>query len=696
MTKQANKVFWQKKMSKKIIVFFLLFIFIQNSFSQKRKVDSLLNVLKSHPNDTIGAKIYFNICNTYISKGMVDTAYHFIKKGYDLSKKLKYKKGIAIASNYIGQVYNFRGVLDSSVFYFTQAKNLYGELRDSSRMSGMLNNLGVAYKSRGNISTAMDFYFEALKIKERLHDSEGMGSAYTNIGHLFQENRDTTNTIKYYRMGLELRKRMKDTWGISNSYMSIGLFYQTLDSYDSAFYYLKPSLAMAEEIGDEEMLAIGSYNLANVYEKQKKIDEAVVLYERSLELSKKNNNFEGIATCLEALGQIAYDRHNTAKAIAMFEEGFQKAKANDNKELIQSIADKLSFVYEAKGDYKKALEFHKIWVTIKDSLYNQTNTRKLTSEILKYEHDKEKIILQKEQEKKEAEARSEAFKKDLVIGASVLFLIIVSVFALIILKRFKENKKQKDIIEQQRNEMLDSINYAKRIQFALLAHSDLLKDNLPSHFIFFKPKDIVSGDFYWATKKDGYFYLAVCDSTGHGVPGAFMSLLNISFLNEAINEKNISAPNEVLNHVRRRLLENMGGGQDGMDAVIIKIAVNNTTLNIEYAAANNSPVLIRNNEIIELPKDKMPVGKGETMKDFKLQQLQLQKGDSLYLYTDGFADQFGGPKGKKFKYKQLNQLLLANTNSLVEKQKEILDTTIEKWRGNLEQVDDVCVIGIKI
>jgi len=680
---------------KTILLFFFLF-FAFTFFSQQKSIDSLIKVAKQHNNDTLGAKAYFNLSYRFMSKGMVDTAYNFIKKGYDISKKLKFKRGIAISSNYIAQVYNYRGVLDSSVYYFSQARDLYGELGDSARMSGMINNIGVAYKSRGNVSRAMDFYFQALRIKERLHDNDGMASAYTNIGHLFHENRDKENAIKYHRLALELRKKINDKWGISNSYMAIGLYYQTNDVFDSALYYLKTGLNISEELGDEESIAIGCYNLANVYQKQKKIPECVALYERSLELSKKNNHFEGIATCLEALGQIAFENGEKAKAIKMFEEAYEKATQNNNKELTQSVADKLSGAYEATGDFKKAFFYHKIWVSVKDSLHNQENTRKLTSEMLQFEYDKEKIIIQKEQEKKEAVAKSEAFKKDLTLIASVLFLILVSVFSFIIFKRLKENKKQKDIIEQQRNEMIDSINYAKRIQFALLAHSDLLKSNLPEHFIFFKPKDIVSGDFYWATQKNGFFYLAVCDSTGHGVPGAFMSLLNISFLNEAINEKNILAPNEVLNHVRKRLLDNMGEGRDGMDAAIIKIPLSGQILNIEYAAANNAPILIRNGEITELAKDKMPVGKGEISDDFKLHKIELKKGDVLYLYTDGFADQFGGPKGKKFKYKQLNQLLLENCNSSMEKQKEILDNTIQKWKGNLEQVDDVCVIGIKI
>ena len=231
---------------------------------------------------------------------------------------------------------------------------------------------------------------------------------------------------------MSLEKQLKDKWGVSNSYMAIGLYYQSHNVFDSAYYYLKNGLALSEELGDEEMMAIGCYNLANVYQKQNKMPECIALYLRSLDLAKKNNNLEGIATCLEALGQIAFEKGETAKAIKMFEEAFEKATANNNKELIQSIAERLSPVYEITGNFKKALFYHKIWVSVKDSLHNQENTRKLTSEMLQFEHEKEKIILQKEQEKKEAIAKSEAFKKDLILIASILFLIVVSIFSFII------------------------------------------------------------------------------------------------------------------------------------------------------------------------------------------------------------------------------------------------------------------------
>lgn len=270
-----------------------------------------------------------------------------------------------------------------------------------------------------------------------------------------------------------------------------------------------------------------------------------------------------------------------------------------------------------------------------------------------------------------------------------------------VIERTAEVVQQKDIIEHKQKEILDSIQYAKRIQQTILAHDDFLKKYLPEHFVLFKPKDIVSGDFYWATKPVFFpkgkeqFYLAVCDSTGHGVPGAFMSLLNIAFLNEAINEKKITAPHEVFNHVRKRLISSVSkdGAQDGMDGILLCLDLAHRS--VIYSAAHNRPILIRNGEIVEHPADKMPIGMGVRSDTFTVHTIQVQPGDSLYLYTDGYADQFGGAKGKKFKYKNLNDLLLSNCQRSPNEQREILDRTFEEWKGELEQIDDVCLIGLR-
>jgi serine phosphatase RsbU (regulator of sigma subunit) len=272
-------------------------------------------------------------------------------------------------------------------------------------------------------------------------------------------------------------------------------------------------------------------------------------------------------------------------------------------------------------------------------------------------------------------------------------------------ERTAEVRKQKDVIQEKQKEIVDSIHYAKRIQSTILPSNDYLAKNLNDFFVLFKPQSIVSGDFYWATRlinknenetKSEKFYLAVCDSTGHGVPGAFMSILNISFINEAINEKKIEEPHEILNYVRKRLIKNLSheGGQDGMDGTLICFdKINNT---ITYASAHNAPVIVRNNIMIDGFADKMPIGKGIKTDSFTLHKIDFEKGDMFYFYTDGFADQFGGPKGKKFKYKTLNNLLVENSNKSLIEQRQILLETFDNWKGELEQIDDVCVFGVRV
>jgi serine phosphatase RsbU (regulator of sigma subunit) len=265
--------------------------------------------------------------------------------------------------------------------------------------------------------------------------------------------------------------------------------------------------------------------------------------------------------------------------------------------------------------------------------------------------------------------------------------------------------KLKEEVEEKHQEIIDSVNYAKRIQRALLASNKLLNENLNDYFLFFQPRDIVSGDFYWAASKKiettKKFYLAVCDSTGHGVPGAIMSILNISCLNEAVNKDDLNLPHQLLDQTRAKIMEHMAndgseeGGKDGMDAVLACFDFENNKL--EFAAANNPLWLIRNNELIEYKPDKMAVGKpmGE-IAPFTLQQIELQKNDLIIMITDGFPDQFGGPKGKKFMSKNLKELLISLSNKTMPEIKDSLKKSLDEWKGNLEQVDDVLVFGIRV
>lgn len=269
-------------------------------------------------------------------------------------------------------------------------------------------------------------------------------------------------------------------------------------------------------------------------------------------------------------------------------------------------------------------------------------------------------------------------------------------------ERTEELKREKEIVEEKHKEITDSINYAERIQRSFLATKELLKDNLKDYFVFFQPKDVVSGDFYWASKlSNDNFVFVTADSTGHGVPGAIMSILNISCLEKSVDDEKIVEPSEILNHTRLNIIKRLkkdgsyDGGKDGMDCSVICFDFKNTKLT--FAAANNPIWIVRKNELLEFKADKMPVGKHD--KDFvpfTQQEVHLQKGDVVYALTDGMPDQFGGPRGKKFMHKQLKELLVSISNEPMELQKQRLSEALNNWKGSLEQIDDVCIVGIRI
>lgn len=270
-----------------------------------------------------------------------------------------------------------------------------------------------------------------------------------------------------------------------------------------------------------------------------------------------------------------------------------------------------------------------------------------------------------------------------------------------------ELAKSKEIIEEERNivveqkrEITDSINYARRIQRAFIPTESDFNSCFTDSFVLFKPKDIVSGDFYWMHKKNEKIYYATGDCTGHGVPGGFMTMLGLSFLEEIIDSKSSDNPAVVLDLLRDKIINTLKQGasseenKDGMDIVLC--CVDTKTRSLTYAAANNSFYIVRGGALIDLKADKQPCGFFQDPKPFTSNEFKIEPGDCIYTFTDGYADQFGGPKGKKFRYKQFEGLLMENYQKPFTHQKEILSSAFEKWKGSLEQVDDVLVIGVKI
>ncbi len=547
----------------------------------------------------------------------------------------------------------------------------------------------------GNYKKSIEYLFKVKKSAEAINYYSGVSNVLNIIGVIYWQQGDAKQALVFYNENLALFKKVKITGDLSASYNNMGLAYRQLGENEKAAAFYAKSLQICIEENNLACKANAYNNIGTIYQLEGNYEKALYFFYKSLEIREQIPDSIGISMSLGNIGFVQFELGKYAEAEKSFWTAYGISKRLDDPEGVKETSEGLSKLYEKIKKPNEALSFYKEFVSVRDSLTSQGVKRELLIREMQFNFEQE-------EKQKAIVIDADKARQRIYMYMVLIILFIVLTFSVLLYKRFALTQRQKNVIEKQKKlveekqkEITDSIHYANRIQTTLLAQRDFLKENLPEHFVLFKPKDIVSGDFYWAAKvKNNSFYLGICDSTGHGVPGAFMSLLNIGFLNEAVKEKNISHPNEVFDYVRKRLIENISqdGGQEGMDGILLRM----DSKNITYAAANNSPILISNQKIIELPSDKMPVGQGFYEDNFSLNTIDYKSGDTLYLYTDGYADQFGGPKGKKFKYQALNELLLSISTLPLAEQSNILNQKFEEWKGNLEQVDDVCVIGIRL
>lgn len=653
---------------------------------QQYTIDSLLTVLKTAKDDTLKVSTLSTLSNQYYSVSDYEKAIEYATQQKTLAEKLNDKKGIAQACNHIGGVYNIQG----------------------------------------NPSIALDNFFKALKIAEENHFKKIAAASYNNIGGIYRTYNDFQKALENHQKALDLYSEIKDKRGIAASYNNIGIAYKKMNDNDKALENYEKCLQIAQDLSKEapdnmgykSLISTALNNMGIIHYNKKEYKNALEKQMQALEIKKEANNKLGIASSYENIGNIYAKQHRFEDALNYLNTSIQMYKQLDGKSGLKEVYASLADVYIEKGDYKNALEYRKRYSQLQDSMVNEQSAKQIAEMNVRYESEKkDKELIKKDAEinRQQAETDNKKLQRNaFTIGFAFLLLLVFLIFRsyrqkLSINSQLEERnaliEKQKKTMEQKNVKITDSINYAYRIQQATLPSDKKIKELLPDSFVLFRPKDIVSGDFYWMKKLGTNTLIAAADCTGHGVPGAIMSLVYSNALNKTVDELGIKNPGEILNKVRDLIIETFAGKNrdvihEGMDISIVNIDVKpDNTIKITWAGANNPLWILKKKEnefeFIEIKGDEQSVDRSGNAHMFTTHELQLNRGDVIFLFSDGYANLYEHTQGKEYGYKQLRELITANIHLPMDNLKAIVDSSIENSKHNLEQADDILVIGIK-
>ncbi|MEA3317177.1 MAG: response regulator [Bacteroidota bacterium] len=564
----------------------------------------------------------------------------------------------------------------------------------------------------GNQEKIINNYKEKLQEAEADNNLSKQAKYLNKIAYKYWENEIYEKAISNFNSSLKINETLGNKNAIKSINYNIGLIYSDKENYNTALKYFDQGIKYAKLIKQKGSVYTGLINKATTLKNLSQNKEAIDVLNNAFIIAKELNQKELIRTCYGMLAE-NYEAINDSKNAMQYYDLFAAIDKNIKGEEISEIKEKSNKkVYQAQQEkIKKEEELSKtsgILYKTKDSLKTTTELNKLHELTIK---------------KRNAELRAEKTIRNSLIGGS--FIIII--FSILIFSQFREKKKanlklseqnikikkqkgeietQRDIANHQTKKITDSIHYAKRIQDALLPPSYFIKRTLNEHFILFKPRDIVSGDFFWIMNKEDKLIVAAADCTGHGVPGAFLSMLGTSFLNEITNKivdnahiQSLQA-NEILNQLRTYIIDSLhqntknNESKDGIDIALCIIDFKSKKM--QYAGAHNPLILIRNNELIQIKGDRMPVSiHRNSDKSFTNHEIEIFSNDVIYIYSDGYADQIGGKKGRKYMSRNFKNLLLEIHDKPMAEQKEILNSTIENWKGDNQQLDDILVMGFK-
>jgi tetratricopeptide (TPR) repeat protein len=696
-------------------LFFTIF-FIGSNTAQSSQLDSLLSVLKTHIEDTNKVLTLKNLCSEYRDVGEYKNAISYANRGLSLGRELNFKKGISFCYSEIGLIHFDQSNFSKALEYHYKALKINSDSGDKRGIAKCFMNIGIIHYYQSNFPKALEYYIKSLKIDTELADKSGISGCYTNIGLIHCNQSNFPKALEYYYKALKINSELGDKRGKSACYMNIGNIHDNKSNYPQALEYFTKSLKIDTELGDKSGIIKCYTNIGLIHFNQNNFPKALEYLKKALKIETELGDKSGLALLHLNFSSINNKIKQYSLAIKHANEAILLSKEVGEIDNLRLAHEELAIAQEGLGNYKDAYLNHKVFKEITDSIFNIENSKQLSDIKTNYEVEKReselKVAHEIEQTKINAQIQQQKLLRNgLIIGFATMLVLTIIIYRSyrqkqtannIISQQKEEVEKQRSKVEHQNREILSSIEYAKRIQATILPPSKVVKKHLKDSFILYLPKDIVAGDFYWMETvhdDEEIILFAACDSTGHGVPGALVSVVCSNALNRSVNEYGITNPALILDKVSELVVKDFSKDEyenvrDGMDTSLC--AIKFETGELQWAGANIPLWIIRNGELIEIKADKQPIGKMDKIKPFTNHIINLQKGDIIYLSTDGYTDQFGGVKEKKYSKKAFRQFIVSICHLTLSEQKTAIYNEHNKWRGDNEQIDDICIFGVKI
>jgi serine phosphatase RsbU (regulator of sigma subunit)/tetratricopeptide (TPR) repeat protein len=693
-----------------------LFIFLAISLhAQDSQIDSLKNILNELGLDTARVDVLNELSNA-LYRADPDRAIQYANEAKNLAEMITYPRGEALAYKNLGLGYFMQGEYSEAFRNWEPSLEIYRELGDIQLVANLLSNMGAVYHSINKNVEAIEHYLPALKIAEEINDSTRIGTLLLNIGVVYSEQESTYDTARnYYLRAIAIGEAQGDPDIIGIGTINLGQVYIEIEEYDSALYYFEKSLTVLNSPSD---MATALNFMGSIHSEKGNFQQAHIYRQDALEMARRENAQRVIVEILLGMASTAEDQNNPARAIEHYKEAEVLAREIGLNMELAGAYEGLATNYAAIKDYNNAYKYLSLQNEIDDIIYKIESENKTADLINTYQMEKKQAEITLLEQSAQIEQLKSRRQRTILVGTVIAILLLMAL-AGGIYHRMRFIRKTNKQINKQKELITDSITYAQRIQSAILPSREVMEELLPEHFVLYRPKDIVSGDFYWIKEVQDHLVIVGADCTGHGVPGAFMSMLGITMFNDLISDRCFDAPGAILDRLREKvkeMLAQQGQTDEQKDGMDLAIAVyNKSTREIHFSGANNPLYIIRKKRqpeqkeleafasvengdfrLFELKGDKQPIGTHWEENPFRTTSVKLMKEDAFYMFSDGYIDQFGGVDRKKFKSMNFKKLLLSVQQESMDKQRDTLDQTFDQWRGPHEQLDDIIVLGVKV